>query len=130
MTHRLLRRRRFSPACVLALLLLAGGVLAAADISGKWTAETPSRDGKPEPSTFDLTVSGETVTGTVTMAATEYAIKDGTLRGNDLRFHVVVNMGRDVKFLYAGTVSGDEIGFVREIEGMGRKATFVAKRAQ
>lgn len=43
---------------VLILLTASVFTLAAADPSGKWTAETPGRDGSTMTSTFDLKANG------------------------------------------------------------------------
>ena len=112
------------------VIVLVEHVALAADISGRWTAQTPARGGGTDTTTFEFRVDGKTLAGTVRMAGRDYTIKGGTIDGETVRFHVTVNIGREVKFVHTGTVAGEEIRFVREIEGLGVKSTFVAKRSK
>ena len=114
-------------AFVLAATLLAQ----AADITGKWTAQVPGRDGQTREQTFTFKVEGEKLTGTTTGRGGEVAITDGTVKGDAIAFTVVMNMqGNEVKLLYKGTVAGDEIKFTRQREGSEQPpAEFVAKKA-
>ena len=56
--------RTLSPAS--ALVLAATLVAQAADITGKWTAQVPGRDGQTSEQTFTFKVEGEKLTGTTT----------------------------------------------------------------
>ena len=118
------------PAVIALVVILGIHVAVAADISGRWTAQTPARGGGTDTTSFEFRVDRKALTGTVTMAGRDYPIKEGTVDDETVRFHVSVNIGREVKFVHTGTVAGEEIRFVREIEGMGRKSTFVAKRSK
>ena len=52
---------------VVTLMLVVAFALMAADITGKWVAEQPGRNGgPPRQTTFDLKASGATLTGTMT----------------------------------------------------------------
>jgi hypothetical protein len=104
---------------------------AAADVTGKWSAETPGRDGNKMTNTFDLKASGSDLTGTITTARGEMPISDGKVDGDNISFSIVMNMGgNEMKMVYKGKVEGDQIKFTREREGGGgRKQEFVAKRA-
>jgi hypothetical protein len=102
----------------------------AADVSGRWTAQTPARGGGTDTTTFEFRVDGKSLTGVVTMAGRDYPIKEGAIEGETVRFHVTVNIGREVKFVHTGTIAGEEIRFTRELEGMGRKSSFVARRTK
>ena len=104
---------------------------AAADVTGKWTAETPGRDGQTMTNTFNLKADGSTLTGTVSSMRGEQEISDGKVDGDDISFNVVVKMqGNEMKMVYKGKIEGDQIKFSREREGGGgRKQEFVAKRA-
>ena len=115
---------------VVAGIGLLAATLAAADVSGTWMAQTPARGGGTETTTFQLRAEGTTLTGSVKMPLAEYKIHDGKVEGDRLRFAITVNMGLEVRFLYSGTLKGDEIAFTREIERLGRKSTFVATRAR
>jgi hypothetical protein len=52
---------------VVTLMLVVAFALMAADITGKWVAEQPGRNGgPPRQTTFNLKADGATLTGTVT----------------------------------------------------------------
>ena len=103
---------------------------AAADISGKWTAETPGRDGQTYTSNFDLKQDGEALTGTVSMRSNESPISDGKVSGDSVSFKLKVEFnGNSMVFLYDGKISGNEIKFTRKREGSDRVQEFTAKKA-
>jgi hypothetical protein len=122
-----LRTLSFASAFVLAATLVAQ----AADISGKWTAQVPGRDGQTRETTFTLKAEGEKLTGTTSGRNGDVPITDGTIKGDAIAFTVVMNFqGTDVKILYKGTVAGEEIKFTRQREGGDQPpAEFVAKKA-
>ena len=97
-----------------AFVLAATLVAHAADITGKWTAQVPGRDGQTRETTFTFKVEGEKLTGTTTGRNGDVPITDGTVKGD----------------LYKGTVAGEEIKFTRQREGGDQPpAEFVAKKA-
>ena len=114
-----------------ALVLAATLALQAADISGKWTAQVPGRDGQTREATFTFKVEGEKLTGTTSGRTGDVPITDGTVKGDAIAFTVVMNFnGNEAKILYKGTVAGDEIKFTRQREGGDQPpAAFVAKKA-
>ena len=94
----------------------------AADVTGKWTAQVPGRDGQTRETTFNFTAAGEKLTGTVSGRNGDNPIADGVVKGDDLSFSVSVNFGgNDMKLLYKGKVAGrgDQ---VHEDEGRRRPA--------
>jgi len=104
-----------------AVVLLALTAAYAADVTGKWVAETQGRNG-PTQVTFTLKADGAKLTGTVLQGAqgepTE--ITEGKVDGDNISFVVVRNMGgNEFKLTYKGKVSGDEIKFTREFGGGG-----------
>lgn len=105
----------------------------AADVTGKWTAQVPGRDGQMREQTFTFKVDGEALTGTVSgmPGGSDAEIKDGTAKGDDIAFTVVRNFqGNEVKLLYKGKVTGTEISFTQTREGGDMPPrTFTAKRA-
>jgi hypothetical protein len=122
----------FRIASITGALVLAGTLaLQAADISGKWTAQVPGRDGQTREATFTFKVEGEKLTGTTSGRNGDVPITDGTVKGDAIAFTVVMNFqGSDVKILYKGTVAGEEIKFTRQREGGDQPpAEFVAKKA-
>ena len=114
-----------------AFVLAATLVAHAADITGKWTAQVPGRDGQTRETTFNFKVDGEKLTGTTTGMNGDVPITDGSIKGDAVAFNVVANFnGTDVKIVYKGTVAGDEIKFTRQREGSDRSSEFVAHRAK
>jgi hypothetical protein len=112
-----------------AFVLAATLVAQAADITGKWTAQVPGRDGQTMEQTFTFKVEGEKLTGTVTSQRGDIAITDGSIKGDVVAFTTVANFnGNDVKILYKGTIAGEEIKFTRQREGGDRVSEFVAKK--
>jgi hypothetical protein len=108
-----------------AVILMVSIVSAwAADVAGKWIAQAPSGQGTSE-ITLIFKVDGATLTGTLDNSLMPGAIeiKDGKIQDNDISFHVMRAFGEnEMKVVWKGKVSGDEIRFTREIEGgmMGR----------
>jgi hypothetical protein len=102
---------------VVTMLLAATVSLVAADVTGKWVAETPGRNGGPPRQTvFVLKADGAKLTGTFTGgggrggAAVPTEISDGKIDGDKVSFTVkreTPNGPMETK--YAGTVSGDEL---------------------
>jgi hypothetical protein len=102
----------------------------AADLTGKWTAQVPGRDGQTRETTFNFTQAGEKLTGTVSGRAGDNPIADGVVKGDEVSFSVTASFGgNEVKLLYKGKVAGDEIQFTRTREG-GEGREFVATRAK
>ena len=110
---------RFRTFSLTSAIVLAGTLaLQAADISGKWTAQVPGRDGQTRETTFNFKVEGEKLTGTTTTPGGDVPLSDGTVKGDDVAFNVVANFnGQDVKIIYKGKVAGDEIKFTRALAG-------------
>ena len=89
----------------------------AADITGKWVAQVEGRQGTRE-NTFSFAVEGTELTGTMTTGMGETAISEGRIEGDELSFVIVRSFGEnEMKILYKGTVSGDEIKLTREFQG-------------
>lgn len=115
----------------LAVLALASSTLAA-DISGKWTAEVPGRGGQTRTTNFDFKVEGEKLTGTMSGMQGEMAIADGSVKGDDIAFVVVVNFnGNEMKLTHKGKLTGEVIKMTRSREGAeGPGQEFEAKRVK
>ena len=114
----------------LALALITVVQAAGADVSGKWTAQVPGRNGQTREQTFTFKADGEKLTGSVSgMQGAQMDISDGKISGNDISFNVTANFnGNEMKMQYKGTVSGDEIKFTRTRDGSDQKQEFTAKR--
>ncbi|MEO8129019.1 MAG: hypothetical protein ABJF23_18155 [Bryobacteraceae bacterium] len=94
-----------------ALALFTTGAFAA-DITGKWTAETKGRDGETRTQTFDLKQDGSTLSGTVSTPMGENKISDGKVDGDTVSFVVKMERnGNEMKMPYTGKISGNEIQF-------------------
>jgi opacity protein-like surface antigen len=111
-------RQGLSMLATAVVIAVASVSVYAADVTGKWTAQVPGRDGQTREQTFTFKVAGETLTGTVSGMAGDAEIKDGTVKGDDIAFSVVRSFqGQEMKFLYKGKVSGNEIKFTSTRDG-------------
>jgi hypothetical protein len=114
----------------LATLTLFAAVAPAADVSGKWTAEVPGRQGAMQTTTFNFKVDGDKLTGTMAGPRGDAPITDGKVSGDDLSFTVSREMnGNTIKMNFTGKVSGGEIKFKRVVEGRDQTAEFTAKKS-
>lgn len=108
-------------------------VAAAADVTGKWNAESPGRNGgPPRVTTFEFKASGAKLEGTTTTtrqgAAVTTPIADGKVDGDTITFSQTMNFGgNEMKMTYTGKVKGDTIEITSE-GGRGPQ-TMVAKKA-
>ena len=110
-------------------------VWAAADVTGKWVAQVPGREGQTNETTITLKAEGDKLTGTISGRQGDTAISDGKVSGDDISFVVSRETPNGTfKMVYKGKVSGDEIKFTRSMEGGqggGRPPVeFTAKRAK
>jgi hypothetical protein len=115
---------------VATLTLALAGIAAAADITGKWTAQVPGREGQTREQVFTFKQEGEKLSGTTTgFQGQEMPISEGKVTGDDIAFKVNMEFnGNTMTFTYTGKVSGDEIKMTRA--GRGQPRDFVAKRAK
>src|ERR1035441_1839863 len=119
---------------VVTLMLVVAFGLMAADVTGKWVAEQPGRNGgPPRQMTFDLKADGSTLTGTVSGgmgggrrggggggggAPQAREISDGKVDGNNISFTVKMEFnGNTMVSKYEGTLSGDELKLKVNREG-------------
>jgi hypothetical protein len=114
--------------------LIAATLALAADVTGKWTAQIPGRDGTARETTFTFKVEGGKLTGSVSGRQGDTAISDGKIEGDNISF-VVVRTIQDntIKIVYKGKVAGEEIKFTSTREGGqggGQAQEFVAKKAK
>ena len=113
----------------LALALVLAIPALAADIAGKWTASFDTQIGVQN-YTYTFKVADGKLTG---MAESQYGkteITEGTVKGDEISF--VENLdfqGSPVKIVYKGKISGDEIKFTRNVADIADEE-FVAKRAK
>ena len=104
--------------------------VAAADITGKWTASFDTQIGQ-QTYTYEFQVKGSEITGTAKSANGETKITDGRLDGDTVKF--VENLdfqGMPLRIEYTGQViSADEIKFTRKVADVATEE-LVAKRAK
>lgn len=113
------------------MAILLAAVALAADVTGKWIASVPGRDGNTREVPYDFKVDGSKLTGTVGgMQGRTMEIMDGKVSGDELSFRTEAEFnGNKVTMKYKGKVMGDEIKFTQEREG-GQPREFVAKRVK
>ncbi len=116
-----------------ALILIGSTLMYAADISGKWTAEFDTQVGLQK-YVFEFKVDGTKLTGKaiadIAGSKSESSIQDGTVKGDEVSFVEMQDyQGQQVRIVYKGKVSGDEIKFSRNVADMVDEE-FVAKRAK
>ena len=130
--------RKYTVVWMIALLAVCAVAASAADITGKWVAQIPGRNGTME-QTFNFKQSGETLTGSISTQRGEQEISDGKVSGDAVSFVTVMSFGgNEMKMMYKGTIAGNEIKFTRSMEGgpggggggRGGPMEFVAKKAQ
>lgn len=115
--------------CLFAVLSLFASIAAAADVTGKWKAEMPGRDGNTREVTFTFKVDGDKLTGTMSSPRGEREISQGKVSGDEISFVMVFSFnGNEMKINYKGKVSGNEIKFTSEREGSDRSFEFTAKK--
>ena len=104
------------------LKLMLAGCLAtmtimAADVTGKWTAEMPGRDGNTMTTTMNLKADGSALTGTVSGRRGDTDISAGKVDGSNVTFDVVREFnGNKMTTHYIGTLDGDTIHFTIKSE--------------
>ena len=102
----------------------------AADLTGKWVAQVPGRDGNTCEVTFTFKADGATLTGSQSgFQGNEIPISEGKISGDTISFKVTMERGGNtITWNYTGKVAGNEIQMKRE-GGQGQAREFVAKKA-
>ena len=110
-----------SRSAFLAFLFLLLPSLSAADLTGTWIGEIPSRDPRrlPQDLAFQLVQQGTALSGKQYGDDLSSAIQDGTIEDGKVRFAVVLreqagNQVNDVLYQFEGRVEGDAIELTRE----------------
>jgi len=116
---------------ILAVLSVTAALALGADVTGKWVASVPGRDGQARDVTYNLKADGSSLTGTVSGMRGDMAISDGKIDGDNISFTTKAEFnGNAMVFNYRGVVSGDEIKFTQTREGGNRGREFTAKRVK
>lgn len=104
-----------------------------ADVTGKWAAEMPGRNGgPPRTTTFNLKQDGAKLEGTVSgMGGRDNAISEGKVDGDNVSFTVSMEFnGNAMKMMYAGKVAGEELQLKSTREGSDQTRDIVAKKVK
>jgi hypothetical protein len=113
---------------LLPLAMLVAVPVVAAGVDGTWVARINQSQ-----LMFELKAEGEKLTGKLyNSAATSAAeIRDGTIKGDALSFHIVRRLDDgEIKLQWTGKLSGDEIRFQRAATSNSVAADFVATRVK
>jgi hypothetical protein len=116
---------------LLALMGVFAFVAAAADITGKWTAEIPGRNGNTQTVTFTFKADGATLTGNMANPRGETPLQDGKVDGNNVSFTTVRKMqDNEITSKFKGVVDGSTIKFTQTTKfgDNERTAEFTAKK--
>lgn len=98
----------------------------AAEITGTWIAQVPSRQGQPRVYTFKFKAEGDKLTGTMDSRSEAEPIKEGRINGDTITFVRDTQRGKQT---FTGKVTGAEIKFKRTREKE-EPIEFVATRKQ
>ena len=116
----------------LAIVLVAIMVvpMAAADITGKWTASFDTQIGKQN-YTYDFIVKDSKLTGKMKSDMGESDVLEGKVEGDKVSFaELLTFQGMEIRITYTGTVvSADEIKFTRNVADFATEE-LVAKRVK
>ena len=113
------------------ILVCLAGVLAAADISGKYKTTIEAPDGN-HILVFDLKVSGDKLTGTVTADTAQAGrpIQDGKVQGNAVAFVWETDyQGGPVRLVCRGSVVDGDLKLSMGTEDGGWSTEFTAKKS-
>lgn len=116
-------------AFLLGTFLAVAGTLLAAEVSGKWTASFDTQIGVQN-YTYEFKVDGEKLTGTAESQFGKTAISEGSVKGDEITF--VENLdfnGQQIRIVYKGKIAGDEIRFNRKVGDIASE-DLVAKRTK
>ena len=98
-------------------LLTAAATLHAAGIDGIWTGQMSGRNGEIQDISFQFRLNGNTLTGKVFGDEFDLPIEDGSITDEQIKFVITTTnyySGNKTKFVYTGTIRGDEIELNRE----------------
>jgi hypothetical protein len=112
---------------VLAMIGIFAMIALAADVTGKWKAESTGPDGQVRTTNFTFKAEGEKLTGTVSGRQGDTEISEGKINGDEISF-VVVRGER--KMQYKGKVAGDEIKLSVQFGPDAPPREMVAKRVK
>jgi hypothetical protein len=95
---------------------IAAMTMIAADLTGIWAGQAPGRRGDKEDVAFQFKVNGTTLTGKMFGDEFDLPLEEVSVSGNEVKFRVTTTNyynRTQVKFVYTGTIKGDEIELTR-----------------
>jgi hypothetical protein len=111
---------------LLGLMALTSWLASAADIDGKWTADTQRKGGGQVTETLVLKADGNKLSGTSQRTGPPAAISEGVINGNVVSFKVVRHSG--AKQEYKGSLAGGMLKLTMNGSG-GNHREMVFKKA-
>jgi hypothetical protein len=99
---------------------IAAMTMFAADLTGIWSGQAPGRRGDKEDVAFQFKVNGSTVTGKMFGDEFDLPLEKASISGDQVKFVVTTTNyynRTEVKFVYTGTIKGNEIELTRERVG-------------
>ncbi|MEO8484523.1 MAG: hypothetical protein ABI634_20135 [Acidobacteriota bacterium] len=107
---------------LMAAFVTAAAMTAAADVTGRWKTEFPGPGGSTAVEVLNLTVKGETVTGTFANAVGGVSpVQDGRWDGKTLRFWIPWDAGR---LEAVGTLIGERLSLQEKTSQWAATRTF------
>jgi alpha-galactosidase len=105
------------------LLLSAVPVTAQTDLTGFWVLRLPAGDGNYRETFFDLTQSGEKVTGKILMGFGDLPISEGIFNNGKLHFVTTFRFeNQEHRVSYDGAMQGDKISMTVQFPGRESRA--------
>ena len=95
---------------IVAMTIFAG------DLTGVWAGQMPGRNGATEDVSFQFKMRGSTLTGKMFGDEFDLPLEDASVSGNQLKFTITTTnyySRNQVKFVYTGTIKGNEIELTR-----------------
>ena len=120
------------PILILALAALTSAA-SAADVTGTWKAEFETQRGLQK-YTINLKQDGATLTGKASVEMTDQKrdaeFKEGKVDGDTVTFVELLNaQGNDLRIVFTGKVSGNEIKFTRKVGDLGSSEATAKREA-
>jgi len=95
-------------------------IMSAADVTGLWVGQTTGRRGEKEDVAFQFKLNGTAITGKMFGDEFDLPLEEASLTGEQIRFIVTTTnyySGSQVKFVFTGSVKGNEIELTRSRVG-------------
>jgi hypothetical protein len=96
--------------------MIAAMTMFAADLTGIWAGQAPGRRGDKEDVAFQFKVNGSTLVGKMFGDEFDLPLEEASVSGAQVKFVVTTTnyySRTQVKFVYTGTMKGDEIELTR-----------------